>query len=143
MTAPVVAVAAAYADGTATIPNIPARTEVAPATAQPPTRPQARGRRAVLVGGLVGAMLTGAAVAGAVAYYNSDGGSAPANSVNTPATTVPTTLPPTTLPPATSPEIVPGNGNGNGEGSGRDLSEQWRQWADDLKKRIREGQNGD
>ena len=147
-TAPIVAVAAPYADGTATIPNAPVRTEVSPAAApaQTPTRPRRR-RWPLLIGWLVGAMIVGAAVAGAFAYSSSDGGPStpPATSVNTPITTVPPTAPPTTLPPATSPDVNrgPGNGKGKGKGGGRDVQEQFRKWLEELQKRFREVQNGD
>ena len=147
-TAPIVAVAAPYADGTATTPNAPVRTEVAPAATQPQTQTQPRRRRwPLLIGWLVGAMIVGAAVAGAVAYYSSDGGPStpPATTVNTPITTVPPTAPPTTLPPATSPDVNrgPGNGKGKGKGGGRDVQEQFRKWLEELQKRFREVQNGD
>ena len=147
-TAPIVAVAAPYADGTATIPNAPVRTEVSPAAApaQTPTRPRRR-RWPLLIGWLVGAMIVGAAVAGAVAYSSSDSGPStpPATTVNTPITTVPPTAPPTTLPPATSPDVNrgPGNGKGKGKGGGRDVQEQFRKWLEELQKRFREVQNGD
>jgi eukaryotic-like serine/threonine-protein kinase len=149
-TAPVVAVAAPCSDGTATMPNTPLRTEVRPVTVQPQAQPQRRRRRwPVLVGWLVGAMIAGAAVAGAVAYYNSDDGTPqpPATTVRAPVTTLPpTTLPPTTVPPATSPNINrgPGNGNGNGndDNGGRDLQEQFKKWLEDLQKRFRDLQNG-
>jgi len=147
-TAPIV-VAAPAADGTATIPNSPARTEVAPTTTHPRTQTQTRRRRRspVLLGWLVGAMLAGAAVAGAIAYYTSDSGTSapPATTVNTPVTTVPPpTAPPTTLPPATSPDADRGNGdeNGNGRGGGRDVQEQFKKWLEELQKRLRETQNG-
>jgi serine/threonine protein kinase len=144
MTAPVVAVAAPYADGTATIPNALPRTEVRPATAQPRTQPKAQRRRrwALLFGWLVGAVIVAAAVAGAIAYYNSDGGTS-TPPANTPVTTVPPpTLPPTTLPPATSPEINrgPGNGNGNGDDIRRDVQERLREKFEELQNRL---QNGD
>lgn len=147
-TAPIVAVAAPYADGTATIPNAPVRTEVTPAAApaQAQTRPRRR-RWPLLIGWLVGAMIVGAAVAGAVAYSSSSGGPStpPATTVNTPITTVPPTAPPTTLPPATSPDVNrgPGNGKGKGKGGGRDVQEQFRKWLEELQKRFREMQNGD
>jgi len=147
-TAPVVAVAAPYADATATVPNAPLRTEVRPVPA--PTEPQTPARRRrrwpLLLGWLIGAMLLGAAVAGAVAYSNSGGSSkAPATTVSTPVTTVPpTTVPPTTLPPATSPRINRGNGdeNGNGKGGGRDVQEQFQKWLEELQQRFRDLQNG-
>jgi serine/threonine protein kinase len=143
-TAPVVAVApvaAPYPDGTATIPNSPFRTEVGPVPAPPKPLPQARRRRwLVLVGWLVGAMIAGAAVAGALAYANSGGGT-PAP----PATTVApvATVPPTTVPPVTSPPVNPGpgKGKGNGRGGGRDVQEQFKQWLEDLQKRLRDLQN--
>jgi serine/threonine protein kinase len=151
-TAPFVAVAAPYADGTATIPNAPLRTEVRPVSAQPKPRARARRRRwALLIGWLLGAMVAGAAVAGAVAYYSSGDGTStpPATTVGTPVTTVPPTpaptAPPTTV-PATSPQInhAPDNGKGNeGKGGGRDVQEQFRKWLEELQKRFRDAQNGD
>ena len=146
-TAPIVAVAAPFADTTATVPNAPLRTELRPVAAPPEPTTQMRRRRRWpwLVGWLVGAMLVGAAIAGAVAYSNSGGTStppAPATTVSTPVTSPPTTLPPTTLPPATSPQINRGPGNGNGKG-GRDAQEQFRKWLEELQKQFRDLQNGE
>jgi serine/threonine protein kinase len=146
-TAPVVAVApvaAPYTDGTATVPNAPLRTEVGPVAAPPKPPPQARRRRwLVLVGWLVGAMIAGAAVAGALAYSNSGGGtSTPPATTVAPVATVPP-APPTTVPPATSPPVNrgPGKGNGNGRGGGRDAQEQFKKWLEDLQQRLRDLQN--
>jgi len=146
-TAPVVAVAAPYADGgTATIPNAPAPTEVGPVTTQSATPTGRRRRWPWLLGWLVGAMLLGAAAA---AYLSSDSGTSkprPATTVSIPATTLPPTTLPPTLPPATSPEINRGPGNDNGGGNddkgGRDVQEQFKKWLDDLQKRFRDLQNG-
>src|SRR5262249_37511167 len=147
-TAPVVAVAAPYADGgTATIPNAPAPTEVGPVTTQAATPARRRRRWPWLLGWLVGAMLLGAAAA---AYLSSDSGTSkprPATTVSIPATTPPQPPPPpTTLPPAPSPEINRGPGNDNGGGNddkgGRDVQEQFKKWLDDLQKRFRDLQNG-
>jgi hypothetical protein len=151
-------VAAPFADGTATIPNAPLRTEVRPATAQTRTQTKAPRRRRwpVLMGWLVGAIVAGAAVAGAVAYYDSDSGTStpPATTVNTPVTTLPPTtlppptVPPTTLPPATSPQINRGPGNGKGDDGtkgrgGGDVQKQLKKWLEELQKQFREAQNGD
>jgi serine/threonine protein kinase len=151
-TAPVVTAAAPYADGTATIPSAPPRTEVAPATTPPTSQQRVHPRRRwpLLIGWLVGAMIAGAAVAGAVASFSSDDGTAtpPATTVNNPVTTPATTLPPTTVPPATSPPIDgPGKGKGKdkaekgGRGGGRDVQEQFRRWLEELQKRLRELEN--
>ena len=149
-TAPVVAVAAPLADGIATAPVTPLRTEVGPTTTHPRTQLQPRRRRRwpLLVGWLVGAMIVGAAVAGAVAYLNADEGTTtPPTTLSVPVTTLPpTTVPPTTLPPATSPGVNrgrgDGNGDGNGRGGGRDLQQQFQKWLEELQKRFREAQNG-
>jgi len=141
-TAPIVAVAAPIADATATVPNASLRTDVRPTSTQPRPQPQVRRRRRwpLLVGWLVGAMIAGAAVAGAVAYVNSDGGTAtpPATTVSIPVTTVP----PTTLPPATSPNADRDNGDDGNRGGGHDVQEQFRKWLEELQKRFREAQNG-
>ncbi|HMG26248.1 MAG TPA: serine/threonine-protein kinase [Acidimicrobiia bacterium] len=141
-TAPIVAVAAPIADATATVPNASLRTDVRPTSTQPRPQPQVRRRRRwpLLVGWLVGAMIAGAAVAGAVAYVNSDGGTAtpPATTVSIPVKTVP----PTTLPPATSPNADRDNGDDGNRGGGHDVQEQFRKWLEELQKRFREAQNG-
>src|SRR5262245_28140889 len=145
MTAPMVAVAAPYADFTATVPDARLRSQVGPVTGQPSN--QSRPRPAGSLGGLVGAVIAGAAIAVAVAYYNADGGTTPppATTVRAPVTTLPPpTVPPTTLPPATSPQINRGRGNDEGGNKGRgggDVQEQFRRWLEDLQKRFRDAQN--
>src|SRR5262249_61084800 len=127
-TAPTVAVAAPPADGTAPVPTASLRTDVRPTSPQPRPQPQVQRRRRwpLLVGWLVGAMIAGAAVAGAVAYVNSDGGTAtpPAATVSIPGKTVP----PTTLPPATSPNADRDNRDDGHPGRGHDVHEQFPQW---------------
>jgi eukaryotic-like serine/threonine-protein kinase len=137
-TAPIAA-ALHDADGTATMPGTPARTEAQP-TAVAPVR-RRRGRRPWAAGLLVGGLVAGAAIAGLLAYNaSSEGGSPPATTTTAvPVTTAPPTLPPTTVPPTTLPPAQPDN---RGKGNGGDAQKQIQKWLEELRKQFEDAQRG-
>jgi len=137
--APAAAAALYDADGTATMPSAPTRTEVRPAAVAPLRR--RRRRWPWTTGLLVAALVAGGAVAGLIAYdSSSEGGSPPASTTTAvPVTTAaPPTLPPTTLPPPTEPP--PDN---RGKGNGDDPEKQLKKWLDELRKQFEDAQRGD
>jgi eukaryotic-like serine/threonine-protein kinase len=141
-TAPLAAAAALHgADGTATVPDTPARTEAQP-TAVAPARRKRR-RRPWAAALLVGGLIAGATVAGLLAYNaGSEGGSQPAPTTTAvPVTTTPPTLPPTTVPPTTLPPVEPDNRGQKGNGG--DVQKQIEKWLEDLRKRFEDVQRGD
>jgi eukaryotic-like serine/threonine-protein kinase len=141
--APVAAAAALHgADGTATMPDTPARTEAQPAAVAPMRR--RRGRRPWAAVLLVGGLVAGAAIAGVLAYNaGSEGGSPPATTTSAvPVTTAPPpTLPPTTVPPPTQPPLP--RPDDRGEGNGGDAEKQFKKWLEDLRKQFEDAQEGD
>jgi eukaryotic-like serine/threonine-protein kinase len=145
--APLAAAAALHgADGAATVPDTPARTEAQP-TAVAPARRKRR-RRPWAAALLVGGLIAGATVAGLLAYNaGSEGGSPPAPTTTAvPVTTTPPTLPPTTVPPTTLPPVEPNRGqkgDGGQKGSGGDVQKQIEKWLEELRKRFEDAQRGD
>ncbi len=140
--APIAAAAALPdADGTATVPDTPARTEAQPAAVTPDRRK--RRRRPWAVALLVGGLIAGATVAGLLAYNaGSEGGSPPAPTTTAvPVTTTPPTLPPTTVPPTTLPPVEPDNRGQKGNG-GDDVQKQFQKWLEELRKRFEDVQRG-
>jgi eukaryotic-like serine/threonine-protein kinase len=141
-TAPLAAAAALHgADGTATVPDTPARTEAQPTAVAPAHRK--RRRRPWAAALLVGGLIAGATVAGLLAYNaGSEGGSQPAPTTTAvPVTTTPPTLPPTTVPPTTLPPVEPDNRGQKGNGG--DVQKQIEKWLEDLRKRFEDVQRGD
>jgi eukaryotic-like serine/threonine-protein kinase len=142
--APVAAAAALHeADGTATMPGTPARTEAQPAAVATVAPARRRGRRPWAAVLLVGGLVAGAAIAGLLAYNaSSEGGSPPAPTTTAvPVTTAaPPTLPPTTVPPTTLPPVQPDN---RGKGNGGDAEKQIKKWLEELRKQFEEAQQGD
>ncbi len=140
--APIAAAAALPdADGTATVPDTPARTEAQPAAVAPVRR--RRRRRPWAVALLVGGLIAGATVAGLLAYNaGSEGGSPPAPTTTAVrVTTTPPTLPPTTVPPTTLPPVEPDNRGQKGNG-GDDVQKQFQKWLEELRKRFEDVQRG-
>jgi serine/threonine protein kinase len=139
--APLAAAAALRdADGTATTPGTPTRTEAQP-TAVAPVR-RRRSRRPWTAALLVAGLIAGATVAGLLAYNaGSKGGSPPAPTTTAvPVTTTPPTLPPTTVPPTTLPPVEPDN---RGKGNGGDAEKQIKKWLEELRKQFEDAQKGD
>jgi hypothetical protein len=135
------AAAALHGDGTATMPDTPARTEAQP-TAVTPVR-RRRGLWPWAAALLVGGLIAGAAVAGLLAYNASSEGDSPPATTTTavPVTTAPPpTLPPTTVPPATIPPAQPDN---RGKGRGDDAEKQIKKWLEELRKQFEDAQRGD
>ena len=142
--APFAAAAALHdADGTATMPGTPARTEAQPAAVATVAPARRRGRRPWATVLLVGGLVAGAAIAGLLAYNaSSEGGSPPAPTTTAvPVTTAaPPTLPPTTVPPTTLPPAQPDN---RGKGNGGDAEKQIKKWLEELRKQFEDAQQGD
>ena len=137
--APAAAAALYDADGTATMPGAPTRTEVRPAAVAPARR--RRRRWPWTTGLLVAALVAGGAVAGLIAYDSSSEGGSPPTTTTTavPVTTAAApTIPPTTLPPPTEPP--PDN---RGKGNGDDPEKQLKKWLQELRKQFEDPQRGD
>jgi eukaryotic-like serine/threonine-protein kinase len=142
--APVAAAAALHdADGTATMPGTPARTEAQTAAVAAVAPARRRGRRPWAAVLLVGGLVSGAAIAGLLAYNaGSESGSprAPTTTAVPVTTAAPPTLPPTTVPPTTLPPAQPDN---RGKGNGGGAEKQIQKWLEELRKQFEDAQQGD